>query len=186
MVSRERFALTDLPSRSLPVCFPVDPKAALCPQADLFSLGLPICIQSFVMLFFMNSSEACHKDHGCIREVSLPQHVKTKGSPNQKSGEQGHMHGNEDTCLSTRGPALSTGIPNLYPFYLQPLPLQPHPFLKLSPTCNHPSTCTHPPLQLSSLAPTSLPVPSPFYFQASLLAAISVRVHLAGWTLGGH
>lgn len=153
--------------------------------SDLSSLGLPMCVQPFVMLFFMNSSEACHNDHRCVREVSLPQHVKTKGSPNQKGKEQGHMHEYKDICLSIPGPRPSTAIPNLYPFYLQPLCLQPHLFLKLSPTCNHPSTCTHPPFQLSSLAPISLSIPIPLYFQPSLLAAVSIRAHLAGWALEG-
>lgn len=87
---------------------------------DLPSLGLPMCVQPFVMLFFMNNSQACHSDHRCVKEVSLPQHVKTKGSPNQKSGEQGHIHEYEDTCLAPQG----------------------HPHLKLSLIYIH-STCSH-------------------------------------------
>lgn len=153
--------------------------------SDLSSLGLPMCVQPFVMLFFMNSSEACHNDHGCVREVSLLQHVKTKGSPNQKGGEQGHMHEYEDTCLSTPGQCPSTAIPNLYPFYLQPLPLQPHPFLKLSPTCNIPPPAPILPFSVSPLHPSPYLYPPPLYFQPSLLAAISIRAYLAGWALEG-
>lgn len=63
---------------------------------DLSSLGLPISVQPFVMLFFTNSSVTCNSDHGCVREVSPPQHVKTKGSPNQKSRDQ------KDICMNMR------------------------------------------------------------------------------------
>lgn len=46
--------------------------------AGPFLPGLAYVCSDLCNVFFTNSSVACHKDHGCVREVSSPQHVKSR------------------------------------------------------------------------------------------------------------